>query len=87
MHAITVPIDDDLLSWRVDPENHEIVGLEIEFFVAEFLQKHIEFSQLAGFLGVPEDVLAKAREGISPERYQLAAIDSMLDILESSTSS
>ena len=55
--AVSVAGSDGYLYWRVNPESHEIGGLQYEYFLSHLVYERPEFLAFADLAGVPAEEL------------------------------
>ena len=75
--AITVVVDE-YVSYRIDPATEEIVGYQIEDFLAEAVRAVPGFLTIAELVGIEPDALARARQGLTPDQRRRAAAEALV---------
>lgn len=75
--AITV-VADDYVSYRVDLETEEIVGYQIEDFLAEAVAAVPGFLTIADTVGIEPERLARARRAVTPGQRRRAAAEALI---------
>lgn len=76
--AISVAGSGDYLYWRVDPESHEVVGLQYEYFLSHLVYERPEFLAFADLAGVPAEEIEAIRSKINPAQRKRAAVEYLL---------
>ncbi len=72
-HAAKVLHTGGAVDLRLDPTTHQIVGYQIEGFLADAVYRHPQLLELAELGGIPAEEIAAVRGRIGPERRRLDA--------------
>ena len=76
--AVSVAGSDGYLYWRVNPESHEIGGLQYEYFLSYLVYERPEFLAFADLAGVPAEELEAIGLKINPDQRKRAAVEYLL---------
>lgn len=79
--AVSVDVDE-FVYLLVDPIEHQVVGLQIEGFLAYAVREHPEWLSLAELAGIPAEEIEKARDAIDIERRREAVVMPILKQLQ-----
>jgi uncharacterized protein YuzE len=82
--AIMLDVDDHLLL-GINPESHEVVGLQIEAYLSVAVFKQPRLLDLAPAAGIPDDEISEIRSRMKPTAIAQATIRSLLDALHLQT--
>lgn len=72
--AISVDAGDDYTYFRVHPETHEVVGLQIEHFLSELVHEVPQALVFAELAGISHAEIEALREKVTPENRSRAAV-------------
>jgi hypothetical protein len=80
--SIEYVVDDHILL-SLDPKTEEVVGLQLEGFLAHVIYEFPSFLEIADFIGLTDEEVARARKLIDPEARKRLALESFLGHVES----
>ncbi len=78
--AVTVEFGETV-AYRVDPETQEVVGLQVDAFLTQYVYDHPEALLVAEVAEVDPVLIERVRRAIASEKHKQAAAGSILDSL------
>jgi hypothetical protein len=79
--SIEYVLDDHILL-SLDPETEEVVGLQLDGFLAHAIYEFPAFLEIADLIGLTNEEVARVRGRINPEARKRAALESFLGHVE-----
>jgi hypothetical protein len=79
--GVMYDIDDHVLI-RIDPDSHEVVGLQIEGYLIAAVFERPYLLDLAPAAGIPDDEIAEIRRRMEPEAVAQATVRFLLESLD-----
>ncbi|MBX6723470.1 MAG: hypothetical protein IRY92_09585 [Dactylosporangium sp.] len=70
---------------RVDPETHQVVGVQVEAFLSRAVIEDPELLEVAEAAGIPEQTIQRIRRRITPDAMKAAAASTLLRRLQPAT--
>ncbi|HSH76920.1 MAG TPA: hypothetical protein VLA19_00120 [Herpetosiphonaceae bacterium] len=75
--AVILPGNEHLDLW-LDPETWEIIGFQIEGYLAHVVHEHPRFLELAELAGISADEVERIRRSVTPDKRKRAAVASLI---------